>query len=110
MSIIFSLTGRSSILGHSFNRLIYLDENSSFNYEIGITNFNTINLLPNIDNTNNVIMWGEKDEFKIKIPIGPYDLNNLIETIIENIFQKDENSALGIHTEKLRHIPIEELN
>lgn len=101
-SIIFTLSGHSSILSHKFNFPVYLDEDPSLYYGIGLPNCDTFNLIPNTESTNNVIVWEEKDEYRSKIPMGSLELNDLSKTIIENNLQNEKNIDVtlvpNIHT------------
>lgn len=105
MSLTFTLTHNSPILSYNFNPPIYLDDDPTVEYEIGLANFDTFNLIPNIDKTNNVFMWGEKDEYRFDIPVGSYELADLIAVILDKVFQLDSNAVLTItpntHTAKV---------
>ncbi|KAJ8976758.1 hypothetical protein NQ317_003718 [Molorchus minor] len=57
MSITFSFTSESSVLGYNFNPPLYL--NDDVDYEIGLTNFETFYSIPNIDDLNNTLKWGD---------------------------------------------------
>lgn len=94
MSLTFTLTGPSSTLDHNFNPPIYLDEDPSIEYEIGLANFDTFNMIPNIEKTNNIFVWGENNENMVEIPVGSYELNNLIEILTERIFQQDDDAVI----------------
>lgn len=77
MSYSFVLTGNSASLTAEFHPPIYLDEN--FEYVIGLTNFETFNAIPNIDETNNLFIYNNNE---IMIPPGSYeidDINNLLQ-------------------------------
>lgn len=81
MSLTFSFSGKSSELSADFNPPIYLDENSE--YAIGLTNFETYNVIPNISEKNNKFTYGNKT---IIFPVGAYeidDINNYIQKNIE---------------------------
>lgn len=103
MSLTFTLTGQSSLLTYNFNPPIYLDDDME--YEIGLANFDTFNSIPNIDKHNNILVWGENDENKVKIPDGSYELKDIITIILENIFEKDNEAVITItpneHTAKV---------
>lgn len=95
MSFSFTLTGNSSILSYDFNPPIYLDENTD--YEIGLVSFNSFNTIPNIDNTNNIFVWGEKNKMNIfKVPTGAYELDELIRVLKEHMNDTDKNSEIKI--------------
>lgn len=100
MSLTFTLSGKSSILSYSFNPPIYLDEDSSVNYEIGLANFDTFNLIPNVDKSNNIFVWGPKDSFKLEIPVGSYELKDLIEIITSTVNRQDEEAVMTITSNK----------
>lgn len=81
MSLTFSLTGNSSVLSADFNPPIYLEDD--FDYVIGLVNFETFNVIPNIDETNNKFTYGD---ITTTIPVGAYeidDLNEYLQKIIE---------------------------
>lgn len=105
-SLTFTLTNRSSILNYNFNPPIYLDEDSSVEYEIGLANFDTFNLIPNVDRRNNIFSWGEDDKFKFEIPPGSYELKDLIEIINTRITLLDDEAVIvftpNIHTAKVK--------
>lgn len=103
MSLTFTLTGNSSVLSSQFNPPIYLDEDSS--YEIGVANFDTFNSIPNIDERNNVFVFGEKDQHRIEIVPGSYELSHVIEIIKKQVLLQDDTTILliksDIHTAKV---------
>jgi hypothetical protein len=73
MSYSFVLSGNSAILTAEFNPPIYLDENSE--YGIGLVNFETFNVIPNIDESNNLFLYDSNSE--IRIPPGSYELTDI---------------------------------
>lgn len=83
MSYTFTLSGESSVLSDSFNPPIYLDDN--FDYEIGLANFDSFNSIPNVDETNNVLVWGEHDQYRFEIPVGSYEIRDIIKIIEKNM-------------------------
>lgn len=101
MSLTFSLTGNSSILTADFNPPIYLEGNSD--YVIGLSNFETFNVIPNIDETNNIFAYGN---ITTTIPVGAYeinDLNNYLQKTIRqpaviNIIANRNTSTVKIET------------
>lgn len=105
MSLTFTLTNKSSILSFNFNPPIYLDEDPSIEYEIGLANFDSFNMIPNVDKTNNIIVWGDNDIYKSEIPVGSYELKDLIEVIMSTIMQQDDEAVItitpNIHTAKV---------
>ena len=80
MSLTFSLTGNSSILTADFNPPIYLEDNSD--YVIGLSNFETFNVIPNIDETNNKFTYGNTTT---TIPVGAYEINDINDYIKKSI-------------------------
>lgn len=74
----FSFSGDSSYLETDFNPPIYLDDGD---YEIGLSNFESFNLIPNIDEKNNQFAY---QSGSITIPTGTYELKDLIEYLQEN--------------------------
>lgn len=96
MSLTFTLTGNSSILGYNFNPPIYLDEDPSIEYEIGLANFDTFHMIPNIEKTNNVFVWGDENKYSVMVPVGSYELKDLIKILNEKINEQDENAVIMI--------------
>lgn len=95
MSYSFTLSGNSSTLSYDFNPPIYLDVN--VDYEIGLVNFNSFNTIPNVDETNNVFLWGDVQKIKeFKIPIGSYELDDLIHVIKKHIAENDKDAEIDI--------------
>lgn len=84
MSYTFTLSGKSSVLSDDFNPPIYLDDGE---YEIGLANFDTFNNIPNIDEKNNVLVWGKNNEFRYEIPVGAYEISDIIKIIEREMFQ-----------------------
>lgn len=84
MSFTLALSGESAELTAHFNPPIYLDDHS--NYEIGLTNFETFNAIPNIDQKNNKIYYGDANDY-IEIPSGSYEINDL-NAFLQNVFDK----------------------
>lgn len=85
MSFTIALSSNEAILHSNFNPPIYLDSNSD--YVIGLTNFETFNAIPNIDETNNKIYYGSGGDF-IKIPSGSYEIGDL-NTYLKDQFKKE---------------------
>lgn len=48
-------------------------------------------MIPNIDKTTNIFVWGEATENIVEIPVGSYELSDLIESLTERILQNDED-------------------
>lgn len=84
MSFTIALSGNSAVLQASFHPPIYLDPNIS--YVIGLTNFETFNAIPNIDESNNKVYFGHHNEF-ITIPTGSYEMDD-VNKYLQSEFQK----------------------
>lgn len=70
MSTTITITGNESVLRSDFIPPLILDDN----YECGLLHFYTFNSIPNINENNNVFVYGNKE---IRIPYGTYDLFDL---------------------------------
>lgn len=80
MSIIFKLTGNSSVLSSNFTPPIILEDN--VDYSLGLTVFETYHSIPNvIDGENNMFYYGNGE--KITLPTGSYELSS-IESYIQS--------------------------
>lgn len=75
MSFTIALSAQSATLKSDFHPPIYLDPNAE--YVIGLTNFETFNAIPNIDETNNKIFYGSSGKDYITIPPGSYEIQDL---------------------------------
>ena len=73
MSFTITLSGRGGTLHTNFNPPIYLDPKA--NYVIGLTYFKTFNVIPNIDEKNNKIYFGNNE--LIEIPLEGYKLKDI---------------------------------
>lgn len=71
----FSLSGNSSILEAQFNPPIHLTDDE---YEIGLSNFESFNVIPNIDETNNQFAYKNGS---LTIPTGTYEVEDLVNYI-----------------------------
>lgn len=71
MSLTLTLSGRSSILAASYFPPLDLNDDD---YELGLTNFETYNTIPNVNSTNNKFYFDDNDEV-IAIPVGSYELS-----------------------------------
>lgn len=91
MSFSFTLSGKSSVLSYNFNPPIYLEDN--MDYEIGLTNFDSYNSIPNVDVINNKFLI---DKHEVIIPVGAYEINALIEEIEKQVKQHDKNAEIEI--------------
>lgn len=76
MSITLTLSSNSSELSANYFPPIELNES----YECALTGFHSYNSIPNVDIYNNVFHIGE---YVIKIPIGSYELNDIVDYIQE---------------------------
>ena len=84
MSFTITLSGRGGTLHTNFNPPIYLDPEA--NYVIGLTNFETFNAIPNIDEKNNKIYLGNNE--LIEIPPGSYELKDINRYLQEKFQEK----------------------
>lgn len=76
----FSLSGNSSILSADFNPPINFEEEDD--YEIGLSNFESFNVIPNIDETNNQFVHRSGS---LTIPTGAYEIKDLVNYLLKNI-------------------------
>ncbi|CAH1107473.1 unnamed protein product [Psylliodes chrysocephalus] len=95
MAFSFTLTGNSSILSYDLNPAIYLEEN--IDYEIGLVSFNSFNTIPNIDESNNLFVWGDRKKLNtFKVQVGAYELEELIHVLKKHMHNVDENAQIDI--------------
>lgn len=95
MSLSLTLSANSSILSYTFNPPIYLDE--SIDYEVGLVTFNSFNTIPNVDETNNVFAFAIYNiQHNFKIPVGAYELDDLIKIIKEKMSEIDKDATIDI--------------
>ena len=73
MSLTFTLTGKSSVLAVSYFPAVDLSDGD---YELGLTDFETYNTIPNINSSNNKFYY-DKDDKEIIIPEGSYELRDI---------------------------------
>lgn len=99
MSYTFILNGKSSVLSYDFSPPLYL--NDEFEYEIGLTNFDSYNTIPNINETNNCFEWHNGHSFFVKIPEGSYELDNLARYIETELRLKDPEAFIRISTDNI---------
>lgn len=92
MSFTITLTDTSCY----FEVPIYLDEDPSIQYEIGSANFDSFNMIPNVDETNNVFAWSDNNQYEVKIPVDSYELNKIIDEMKSVMLQKDPEATLDI--------------
>lgn len=96
MSLIFTLTGESSVLSVDFDPPIFLDEENE--YVMGLLTFESYNSIPNIGAHNNRFQLTGRKE--IEIPEGAYeltDINNYIQSQLnpgESVILKGINSTM----------------
>ena len=84
MSITLTLSGKSSVL--SANYFPPIELNGA--YECALTDFHSYNSIPNVDVYNNTFHIGE---YEIKIPIGSYELNDIVDYIKEQYKRYSKN-------------------
>jgi len=70
MSLTFTLTGKSSILAVSYFPAVYLSDDD---YVLGLTDFETYYMIPNVNSSNNKFYF-DKDDKEI-VPEGSYELH-----------------------------------
>lgn len=90
MSLTLTLEGNSSLLQASYMPPIVLVGD----WTIGLVDFHTYNSIPNVDETNNVIVVGDHP---VQIPEGTYELEEINETVnsILRNRQKDKSSKVN---------------
>ncbi|KAL6252056.1 hypothetical protein P5V15_015036 [Pogonomyrmex californicus] len=71
MSLSLSFTGKSSILTACYFPALDLSDDD---YELGLTNFETYNTMPNVDSTNNKFYYDDDDKM-IVISEASYELS-----------------------------------
>lgn len=94
MSITLALSGQSSDLSYNFNPPLYLDDDVE--YEVGLTNFETYNSIPNIDDTNNKFKWGKNYEHTVTLPTGAYNIDDITNYMTNAITQEDKDVIIRI--------------
>lgn len=85
MSFTLVLSGNSNILSADFNPPIYVDDGD---YVIGLTNFETFNAIPNIDERNNKFTCGNTTFI---IPSGAYELRDI------NVYLDEQLRGTNMH-------------
>lgn len=73
MSFTLTITGNKSVLHCDLNPPIILDKD----YECGLLYFSTFHSIPNINKSNNIFAYGNKQK-QIEIPSGTYDLSDIL--------------------------------
>ncbi|KYQ56420.1 hypothetical protein ALC60_04650 [Trachymyrmex zeteki] len=101
MSLTLTLTGTNSVLATSYFPALNLSDGE---YELGLTNFETYNTIPNITSANNKFYF-DTDK-TISIPEGSYELSaiaNEIECAYQVDFTKPNNigSILGYSSSRV---------
>lgn len=84
MSYSFVVSGNSATLIAEFHPPIYLDEN--FEYVIGLVNFETFHTIPNIDESNNILI--HDTNLQVVIPPGSYEVDDL-NAYLKKYFEAD---------------------
>ena len=90
MSLTLTLTGTTSILTASYFPALDL---SNGEYELGLTNFETYNAIPNVTSTNNKFYFDADDKI-ITIPERSYELsaiNKYLRAAIRHIRRRTLN-------------------
>lgn len=80
MSITLTITGNKSILESHFQPPLSLEEKC----ECGLLYFSALNSIPNVTARNNVFAYGENNK-QIHIPVGTYDLYDIVEYLETHI-------------------------
>lgn len=84
MSLTITLTGVSNVLATSFFPALDLSDGD---YELGLTNLETYNTIPNVDSSNNKFYFDDYDE-TIVIPEGSYELRAISRYLRSAILRK----------------------
>lgn len=97
MSITLTLTGNSSELTANYFPPIELSED----YVCGLVDFNTYNSIPNVDYKNNLFHIGDH---VIEIPVGSYELDDIIAYIYSKyaVFDPNENLIINANNNTLK--------
>lgn len=85
MSFTLTLSGNSSILTADYFPPIELKGN----YVCGLINFESYNSIPNVDETNKLLHFGDTNV--IKIPVGSYEINDINKFIKNYLHNKYGN-------------------
>lgn len=91
MSLTFTLSGSGSTLSADFNPPIYLEDNSD--YVIGLIDFETFNVIPNIDEKNNKFTHGNTTT---TIPVGAYEINQL-NNYLQKVIRPPQNIQIIVN-------------
>jgi hypothetical protein len=84
MSFTFTLSQRSSVLTSNIFPPILLSDGS---YEVGLLSFDSYNTIPNVDESNNKMYFG--DGHIINIPTGTYEIDDL-KNLLKEEFNKQK--------------------
>lgn len=93
MSFTLTITGNNPILQSDFYPPLILNNND---YECGILYFSTFNSIPNINDKNNIFVYGAQKE--IKVPCGTYDFQDLSEYLKNKVEKCDLQIKPNINT------------
>lgn len=91
MSLTLTLTGKSSVLAVSYFPAIDLSDGD---YELGLTDFETYYMIPNVNSSNNKFYF-DNDDKKIMIPEGSYELPAIDEYLRHAILQYPSKEELN---------------
>lgn len=80
MNMTFSLSGNKSVIESQYFPPLSLNGD----YECGLLYFSACNSIPNINDKNNLFVYGEDSKHSIVIPTGTYDLNDISTYLQEN--------------------------
>lgn len=83
MSYTFTLSGRSSTLSTRIYPPIILDKSDV--YVLGLIDFVSYNAIPNVDSSNNIFHY---DDREVEIPEGSYEVNDLEKYINNSLIEK----------------------
>lgn len=89
MSITLAISGNSALLTANYFPPIDLTDD----YECALIDFHSYNSIPNVDYDNNLFHIGDK---VIEIPIGSYELQDIVDYIIEQYKVLDFNKSIII--------------
>lgn len=90
MSRTLTLSGKTSILSSIFSPPIELGDDE---YECCLVDFQSYNSIPNVDHDNNLFHIGDKI---IEIPIGSYELQDIVDYITEEYKAQNYNKSIRI--------------
>lgn len=98
-SITVTLTGNSSNLSANFYPEIVLDER--FDYSCSLLDFYTYNYIPNVNDQDNSLVYtsnSNTDTLEMKIPIGSYEIDEIIQYINKHFAEL--GILIGLETNK----------